>query len=136
MCTSIGKRSLSNTELPVRGMKPLEVADLVLYVWRSLVSGPAEPVRPLRPWSDQTFGYLWSKSCIQRVLVGPIIVKLRFFSKGRTNLALLPPLLCFDKHFFHVGRHQSFSILYTREAVSNSMSSRTLSQSRSFNGLA
>ena len=23
------------------------------------VTGPAEPVRPLRPWSDQKFGHLW-----------------------------------------------------------------------------
>ena len=64
------------------------------------ISGPAEPVRPLRPWSNQKFGYLWSKSCIQRVLVGPVIVRLRFFSKGRTNLALLPQLL-------HMARHNT-----------------------------
>ena len=37
--------------------------------------------------------HLWSKHCIFRVLVGPIIVRLRFFSNGRTNLALLTPLL-------------------------------------------
>ena len=37
MCTPIGKRSFSNIKLPVRGIKPPEVADLVLYVWRSLV---------------------------------------------------------------------------------------------------
>ena len=63
------------------------------------LAGLAEPVRPLQPWSDQKFGYLWSKSCIQRVLVGPIIVKLRFFSKSRTNLALLPPLLFKDSEW-------------------------------------
>ena len=58
------------------------------------VSGPAEPVRPLRPWSDQKSCYLWSKPCDFSVLVGPIIVRLRFFSNGRTNLELLPPPLC------------------------------------------
>ena len=55
--------------------------------------GPAEPVRPLRPWSDQKSYHLWSKPCIFRVLVGPIIVKLMLSSDGRTNLSLLPPPL-------------------------------------------
>ena len=57
------------------------------------ITGPAEPVRPVRPWSVQKSLYLWSKPCIFRVLVGPIIVKLRFFLNGRTNLVLLPPPL-------------------------------------------
>ena len=38
------------------------------------LTGPAEPVRPLRPWSDQKSCHLWSKPSIFRVLVGPIIV--------------------------------------------------------------
>ena len=54
---------------------------------------PAEPVRPLRPWSDQKSCYLRSKPCNFSVLVGPIIVRLRSFSNGRTNLGLLPPPL-------------------------------------------
>ena len=36
---------------------------------------------------------LWSEPCSFSVQVGPIIVRLRFFSNGRTNLDLLPPLL-------------------------------------------
>ena len=58
-----------------------------------LHSGLAEPVRPLRPWSDQKFCYLWSKSYTLKVLIGEIIVKSRFFTNGQTNLALLPPPL-------------------------------------------
>ena len=55
---------------------------------------PAEAVRPLRPWSDQKFYHLPSKSYICKILVGPIIVWSRFFSNGQTNLALLPlPLI-------------------------------------------
>ena len=49
------------------------------------LTGPAEPVRPLRPCSDQTSCHLWSKPCNFSVQVGPIIVRLRFFSNGRTN---------------------------------------------------
>ena len=62
-------------------------------------TGLAEPVQPLRPWSDQKSCYLWSKSSkilkikILKALVGPIIVKSRFFSNSRTNLALFPPPL-------------------------------------------
>ena len=59
----------------------------------ALLGGPtglAEPVRPLRPWSDQKYCYLWSKPCNFSVLVGPIIVRSRFFSNGRSNLELLP----------------------------------------------
>ena len=37
--------------------------------------------------------HLFLKSCIFRVLAGPIIVRLRFFSNDRTSLALLPPSL-------------------------------------------
>ena len=40
-----------------------------------LLSKPAEPIRPLRPWSEQKSYYLWLKSHIFKVLVGPIIVK-------------------------------------------------------------
>ena len=58
-----------------------------------LYAGPAEPVRPLRPWSDQKSCHLWSEPCNFSVQDGPIIVRLRFFSNGRTNLDLLPPLL-------------------------------------------
>ena len=58
-------------------------------------TGPAEPVRLLRPWSDQKSCHLWSKPCIFRVLVGPIIVRLMLSSDGRTNLALLPPPLIY-----------------------------------------
>ena len=54
---------------------------------------PAEAVRPLRPWSDQNFCHLRSKSYIFKILVGPIIVWSRFFLSGRTNLGLLPPPL-------------------------------------------
>ena len=49
--------------------------------------------QPLRPWSDQKSCHLWSKPCNFSVQVGPIILRLRFFSNGRTNLDLLPPLL-------------------------------------------
>ena len=58
-----------------------------------LTPRPAEPVRPLRPWSDQKSCHLRSKPCNFSVLVGPIIVRLRSFSNGRTNLGLLPPPL-------------------------------------------
>ena len=57
------------------------------------MAGPAEPVRPFRPWSDQKSCYLWSKPCNFSVLVGPIIVRLRLFSNGRTNLELISPPL-------------------------------------------
>ena len=57
------------------------------------IPGPAEPVRPLRPCSEQKSCYLWSKACDFSVLVRPVIVRLRFFSNGRTNLDLLPPPL-------------------------------------------
>ena len=50
-------------------------------------------VRPLRPWSDQKFCHLWSEPCNFSVQVRPIIVRLKFFSNGRTNLDLLSPLL-------------------------------------------
>ena len=53
-------------------------------------SGPAELVQPLRPWSVQAYCYLWSKACIFRVLVGPIIVRLRFFSNGRSDESYTP----------------------------------------------
>ena len=36
---------------------------------------PAELIRPLRPWSEHKSYYLWLKSHILKVLVGPIIVK-------------------------------------------------------------
>ena len=41
--------------------------------------------------------HLWSEPCNFSVQVGPIIVRLRFFSNGRTNLDLLPPLLFFPR---------------------------------------
>ena len=59
----------------------------------SASTGPVELVRPLWPWSDQKSCHLWSKPGNFSVQVGPIIVRLRFFSNGRTNLDLLPPLL-------------------------------------------
>ena len=31
-------------------------------------SGPAEPVRPLRPWSDQKSCHLWSEPCVYQCL--------------------------------------------------------------------
>ena len=61
-----------------------------------LFPGPVEPVRPLRPWLGQKSCHLWSEPCNVSVQVGPIIVRLRFFSNGRTNLDLLPPLLLSD----------------------------------------
>ena len=45
-------------------------------------SGPAESVRLLRLWSDQKSCYPWSKAYISKALVGPIVVKSRFFSNG------------------------------------------------------
>ena len=59
----------------------------------AIFTGLAEPVRPLRPWSDQKSCHLWSKPSIFRVLVRPIIVRLMLSSDGRTNLSLLPPPL-------------------------------------------
>ena len=56
-------------------------------------SRPGEAVRPFRPWSDQNFTICSQKSYICKILIGPIIVWSRFFSNGRTNLALLPPPL-------------------------------------------
>ena len=41
-------------------------------------------------------------SCIFRVLVGPIIVRLRFFSNGWTNLRLLPPPLLAVNEFIRI----------------------------------
>ena len=69
--------------------KAKKITDLIY------LTGPVEPVRPVRPWSDQKSLYFWSKPCIFRVLVGPIIVKLRFFLNGQTNLVLLPPPLSY-----------------------------------------
>ena len=51
-----------------------------------VTAGPAEP---LRPWSDQKSCRLRSKPSIFKLLVGPIIISLRFFSNGQVNLALL-----------------------------------------------
>ena len=62
-------------------------------LWAERMTGPAEPVRPLRPWSDQKSCHLWSKPCDFSFQIGPIIVRLRFFSNGRTNLDLFPLLL-------------------------------------------
>ena len=53
-------------------------------------SGPPELVQPLRPWSDQKSCYLWSKACIFRVTVGPIIVRLRFFPNGPSDRYYTP----------------------------------------------
>ena len=55
-------------------------------------------------WSDQKFCCLWLKSYILKILVGPIIAWLRFFSNGRASLAVLPLLPYFHnlesaKHF-------------------------------------
>ena len=54
-------------------------------------AGGASPT--IRLWSDQKSCHLRSKSYLFRVLVGPITVRLSFFSNGRTNFALLPPPL-------------------------------------------
>ena len=75
-------------------------------------SGPAEAVRPLRPWSDQNFRHLRSKSYISKILVGPIIVWSSFSSNGRTNLALLPPLLVFQGSFESVSLNSFQTLSY------------------------
>ena len=85
--------------------RPPEIFEAVcISPWRSFgfvskngYSGPAEPVQPHRPWSDQKSCYLCPKPCIFRVLVGPVIVRLRFFLNGLTNLVLFLPLLIFLK---------------------------------------
>ena len=53
-----------------------------------VTAGPAEPLLPLQPWSDQKSCHLRSKPCR-----GPIIISLRFFSNGQVNLALFPQAL-------------------------------------------
>ena len=69
----------------------------IVQTYATCIAWPAEPVQPLRPWWDQKSCHLWSKPCIFRVLVRPIIVRLRFFTNSRTNLLLLPPpLYCYS----------------------------------------
>ena len=58
------------------------------YVHRAGRAGPTTPTL-VEPKSC----HLWSKPCNFSVHVGPIIVKLRFFSNGQTKLNHLPPLL-------------------------------------------
>ena len=65
------------------------VSQAVIQILSS-VTGPVELVRPLRPWWDEMSSYLWSKSCIFKVLIAPIIVKSRFFSNGRTTFSAAP----------------------------------------------
>ena len=68
------------------------------------ISGLVEALQPVRLWSDQKYCHLCLKSYIFKVLVRQIIVWLRFFSNGRTSLALLLSPLYFQnfesaKHF-------------------------------------
>ena len=79
---------------------------------------PAEPVRPLRPWSDQTSCYLWSTPCIFKVLVGSVVVSLRFFSNGRTNLVLPPPpLFCRFSASFSIIDNEKMKVQYLRSLL-------------------
>ena len=65
---------------------------------------PAEAVRPLRPWSDQNFCHLRSKSYIFKILVGPIIVWSRFSQ-------VVGPILDSFRHPCKSGRWNVSSVL-------------------------
>ena len=63
-----------------------------MAVDHNCLTGPAEMVRSLPPWSNQKIFHLQSKSYTFKIMVGPITVWLRFLSNGHTSLALPPPL--------------------------------------------
>ena len=61
-------------------------------VYRAGGAGPTTPTLV-----NQKSCHLWSKACIFKALVGPIIVSLSLLSNGQTNLALLSPPLVYTQ---------------------------------------